>query len=104
MSAARNAPGPEIGDSSECIWRAGGGAVTSWARPAWPPRRWAAGVAWALWGRTLLSLPVGIWLHQLLRRAGLAELSSLQAANVLWILAGATAATVGAVLASLQPP
>jgi hypothetical protein len=60
-------------------------------------------VAWALWGLTLLSLPVGIWLHQLLRRAGLAELSSLQAANVLWILAGVTAATVGAVLASRRP-
>jgi hypothetical protein len=77
--------------------------VTSWARPAWPPHRPAAGVAWALWGLTLLSLPVGMWLSQLLRRAGLAELSSLQAANVLWILAGVTAATVGAVLASRRP-
>jgi hypothetical protein len=60
-------------------------------------------VAWALWGLTLLSLPVGIWLSQLLRRAGLAELSSLQAADLLWILAGVTAATVGAVLASRRP-
>ena len=77
--------------------------MTSWTRPAWPPRRWAARVAWALWGLTLLSLPVGIWLNQLLRRAGLAELSSLQAANLLWILAGVTAATVGAVLASRRP-
>src|SRR5215211_2122083 len=102
-SAVRNAPGTEIGDTGQCIWRSGGGAVTSWSRPASPPGRWAARVAWALWGLTLLSLPVGIWLSQLLRRAGLAELSSLQAANVLWILAGVSAATVGAVLASRRP-
>ena len=77
--------------------------MTSWTRPASPAGRWAARVAWALWGLTLLSLPVGIWLSQLLRRAGLAELTSLQAANVLWILAGVSAATVGAVLASRRP-
>jgi hypothetical protein len=77
--------------------------VTSWTRPVSPPRRWSAGVAWTLWGLTLLSLPMGIWLSQLLRRAGRSELSSLQAANLLWILAGVTAATVGAVLASRRP-
>jgi hypothetical protein len=67
------------------------------------PRRWPMGLAWVLWALTLLSLPVVVWLDQLLRRAGLAELSTLQAANLLWILAGLSAATVGAVLASRRP-
>ena len=67
------------------------------------PRRWPMGLAWVLWVLTLLSLPVVVWLDQLLRRAGLAELSTLQAANLLWILAGLSAATVGAVLASRRP-
>ncbi|MFL6226908.1 MAG: hypothetical protein ACJ75K_29910 [Actinomycetes bacterium] len=48
-------------------------------------------------------MPVVVWLDELLRRAGLAELSTLQAANLLWILAGLSAATVGAVLASRRP-
>jgi len=61
------------------------------------------GLAWVLWALTLLSLPVVVWLDQLLRRAGLAELSTLQAVNLLWILAGVSAATVGAVLASRRP-
>ena len=67
------------------------------------PRRWPMGLAWVLWALALLSLPVVVWLDQLLRRAGLAELSTLQAANLLWILAGLSAATVGAVLASRRP-
>jgi hypothetical protein len=61
------------------------------------------GLAWVLWALTLLSLPMVIWLDQLLRQAGLAELSPLQAANLFWILAGVSAATVGAVLASRRP-
>jgi hypothetical protein len=61
------------------------------------------GLAWVLWALTVLSLPVVVWLDQLLRQAGLGELSPLQAANLLWILAGVSAVTVGAVLASRRP-
>ena len=61
------------------------------------------GLAWVLWVLTVLSLPVVVWLDQLLRQAGLGELSPLQAANLLWILAGVSAVTVGAVLASRRP-
>jgi hypothetical protein len=67
------------------------------------PRRWPMGLAWVLWALTLLSLPMVVWLDQLLRQAGLGELSPLQAANLFWILAGLSAATVGAVLASRRP-
>jgi hypothetical protein len=76
--------------------------VTSTARKR-VPRRWPMGLALGLWALTVLSLPVVVWLDQLLRRAGHGELSSLQAANLLWILAGVSAATVGAVLASRRP-
>jgi hypothetical protein len=67
------------------------------------PGQWPMGLAWVLWALTLLSLPMVVWLDQLLRQAGLAELSPLQAANLLWIPAGVSAATVGAVLASRRP-
>jgi hypothetical protein len=76
--------------------------VTSTA-PTRRASRWPTGLAWVLWALTLLSLPVIAWLDQLLRQAGLAELSTLQAANLLWILAGVSAATVGALLASRRP-
>jgi hypothetical protein len=32
------------------------------------PRRWPVGLAWALWAVTVLSLPVVVWLYQLLRK------------------------------------
>jgi hypothetical protein len=67
------------------------------------PGRWPRWLAWGLWALTLLSLLVVVWLDQLLRQAGLGDLSPLQAANLLWILAGLSAATVGAVLASRRP-
>jgi hypothetical protein len=76
--------------------------VTSTVRERRPRRR-PMGLAWALWALTMLSLPVVVWLDQLLRQAGLGELSPLQAANLFWILAGVSAATVGAVLASRRP-
>jgi len=76
--------------------------VTSTARKRLP-RRWPMGLAWVLWALTVLSLPVVVWLDQLLRQAGLGELSLLQAANLLWILAGVSAVTVGVVLASRRP-
>ena len=65
--------------------------------------RWPRWLAWGLWALTVLPLPMVVWLDQLLRQAGLGELSPLQAANLLWILAGLSASTVGAVLASRRP-
>jgi hypothetical protein len=67
------------------------------------PRRWPVGLAWALWAITLLSLPVVVWLYQLLRQAGLSELGIPVAANLPLLVAVVSAATVGAVLASRRP-
>src|SRR5215217_3345053 len=67
------------------------------------PRRWPVGLAWALWAITLLSLPVVLWLYQLLRQAGLSELGIPVAANLPLLVAVVSAATVGAVLASRRP-
>jgi hypothetical protein len=66
-------------------------------------RRWPVGLAWALWAVTVLSLPVVVWLYQLLRQAGLSELGVPVAANLPLLLAVVSAATVGAVLASRRP-
>jgi hypothetical protein len=66
-------------------------------------RRWPVGLAWALWAVTLLSLPVVVWLYQLLRQAGLSELGVPVAANLPLLVAVVSAATVGAVLASRRP-
>jgi hypothetical protein len=67
------------------------------------PRRWPVGLAWALWAVTVLSLPVVVWLYQLLRQAGLSELGIPVAANLPLLVAVVSAATVGAVLASRRP-
>jgi hypothetical protein len=67
------------------------------------PRRWPLGLAWSLWAVTLLSLPVVVWLYQLLRQAGLSELGVPVAANLPLLVAVVSAATVGAVLASRRP-
>jgi hypothetical protein len=48
--------------------------MTSTARKRLPGQ-WPMGLAWVLWALTLLSLPMVVWLDQLLRQAGLAELS-----------------------------
>jgi hypothetical protein len=67
------------------------------------PSRWPVGLAWALWAVTVLSLPVVVWLYQLLRQAGLSELGIPVAANLPLLVAVVSAATVGAVLASRRP-
>jgi hypothetical protein len=77
--------------------------VTSWARPAWPPRWWVAGVAWALWTLAVLGLAANAWFDQLLRQAGRPELAQLQGGDVAVILSALSAATAGAVLASRRP-
>jgi hypothetical protein len=81
----------------------GGSAVSRWARPAWPPRWWPVGLAWALWVLTLLGLATAAWLDQLLRKAGRPELSWLGAGTAASVVAAVTAATVGAVVASRRP-
>jgi hypothetical protein len=68
----------------------------------WP--RWAAGLAWALWALTILSLPVIAWLDQLLHQASYpTEKLWITAVNVPALVASVSAATVGAVLASRRP-
>jgi len=76
--------------------------VTAGARPerAW---RWAAGLAWGLWGLAMAGLGVIWWLDHLLREAGRADLASLGAAVAAPVLAAVSAATVGVVLASRRP-
>jgi hypothetical protein len=67
------------------------------------PRRWTAGLAWLLWALTLLALPATARLDQLLRQAGLPELTWLHLGSVPQVVAAVSAATVGAVLASRRP-
>jgi hypothetical protein len=67
------------------------------------PRRWPAGLAWALWALAMLSLGVIWWLDHLLRQMGRADLAPLGAEVVAPVLAAVSAATVGAVLASRRP-
>ena len=76
--------------------------MTRGARAAWP-RRWPAGLAWALWALTMLAIAAVAWLDQLLRRAGLAELAWLRLGGIPQMAAAVSAATVGAVLASRRP-
>jgi hypothetical protein len=73
------------------------------ARAAWP-RWWPAGLAWALWTLTLLGLAVTVWLDRLLIEAGLPELATvLSRGNLTSAVAGVSAATVGALVASRRP-
>src|SRR5829696_9201578 len=73
------------------------------ARPA-RPRRWPAWLAWALAGLTVLTLIVGFWLAELLWSTGWEPRPSNAIAVVgAIILVTVSAATVGAVLASLRP-
>jgi hypothetical protein len=69
------------------------------ARPA-RPRRWPAGLAWALWALTLAGLGGAFWFDDLLRQAGSSEVDRLTAAAYPVVLAAVSAATVGAVVAS----
>jgi hypothetical protein len=66
-------------------------------------RRWPIGLAWSLWALVPLSLAV-IWrLDHLLRQAGRLDLAPLGAGVLGPVLAGVSAATVGAVLAGRRP-
>ena len=76
--------------------------LTPGARAA-RPRRWTAGLAWLLWALTLLALPATARLDQLLRQAGLPELTWLHLGSVPQVVAAVSATTVGAVLASRRP-
>ena len=68
------------------------------------PRRWTAGLAWALWLASLLCLAVVPWLDQLLRRAGRADLVQFVFPDVADpVLAVVSSATVGAVVAGRRP-
>ena len=72
------------------------------AQPA-RPRRWPAGLAWALWALTLLGLAATVWLDRLLRQAGRPELAALPASGIPLAVAAVSAATVGAVVAGRRP-
>jgi hypothetical protein len=77
--------------------------VTSTARRS-RPGRWPAGLAWALWTLTLLGLAATVWLDRLLIEAGLPELATvLSGGNLTSEVAGVSAATVGALVASRRP-
>jgi hypothetical protein len=68
-------------------------------------RRWRPGVlAWALWALAMLGIATIFWFDHLLRQAGRPELAlSTEPAFAARLLAGVSAATVGAVLASRRP-
>jgi hypothetical protein len=69
------------------------------------PRRWAAGLAWALWLTNLLLCLAAIpWLDQLLRQAGRADLAQFTFPDVaVPVLTVVSSATVGAVVAARRP-
>ena len=72
-------------------------------RAAWP-RWWPAVLAWALWTLTLLGRAATAWLDRLLIEAGLPELATvLSRGNLTSAVAGVSAATVGALVASRRP-
>ena len=77
--------------------------MTCSARPAWPPGRWAAGLAWALWALAMLGLVATAWFDELLRQAGRPELAQLRGGGVAVVLSATSAATAGAVLAGRRP-
>jgi hypothetical protein len=77
--------------------------MTSTAGPG-RPRRWTAGLAWALWLASLLCLAAVPWLDQLLRRAGRADLVQFTFPGVtIPVLAMVSSVTVGAVVAARRP-
>jgi hypothetical protein len=68
------------------------------------PRRWTAGLAWALWALAMLGLPVVRWMDELQRQAGRADLAALVPGSIVGpLLALLSAATVGALVASRRP-
>src|SRR4029450_6554588 len=78
-------------------------AMTSTAGPG-RPRRWPAGLAWALWLASLLCLAAVPWLDELLRQAGRADLIQFVFPDVaIPVLAVVSAPTGGAVVAAPRP-
>jgi hypothetical protein len=67
------------------------------------PRWWPAGLAWALWGLTIVSLAAIVWLDRLLRQVGRPDLVLLTPDAAALLVGSLSAATVGAVLASRRP-
>jgi hypothetical protein len=77
--------------------------MTSTAGPG-RPRRWTAGLAWALWLASLLCLAAVPWLDELLRQAGRADLIQFTFPGVtIPVLAMVSSTTVGAAVASRRP-
>jgi hypothetical protein len=76
--------------------------VTSTAGPG-RPRRWTAGLAWALWALAMLGLAAGPWIDRLTIRAGRADLTQWQGPLFVAVLGYLTATTVGALVASRRP-
>jgi hypothetical protein len=76
--------------------------MTSTAGPG-RPRRWAAGLAWALLALELLLLATFPWLDHLIRQAGRPDLAMLEPFGIPPTVAALTAGAVGAVLASRRP-
>jgi hypothetical protein len=77
--------------------------MTSTAGPG-RPRRWTAGLAWALWLASLLCLAAVPWLDELLRQAGRADLVQFTFPDVTTpVLTMVSSATVGAVVAARRP-
>jgi len=77
--------------------------MTSTAGPG-RPRRWTAGLAWALWLASLLCLAAVPWLDELLRQAGRADLVQLTLPAVaVPVLTVVSSVTVGAVVAARRP-
>ena len=77
--------------------------VTAGGQVVREPPRWAARLAWALWGLAMAGLAAIWWLDRLLRQVGRVDLAPLGAGVAAPVLAAVSAATVGAVLASRRP-
>jgi hypothetical protein len=77
--------------------------VTAGGQVVHEPPRWAARLAWALWGLAMAGLAAIWWLDRLLRQVGRVDLAPLGAGVAAPVLAAVSAATVGAVLASRRP-
>jgi hypothetical protein len=91
--------------------RAGGARAMSGgatpARNAGPARAgldWRPVAAWGLWALAIACVPAIAWLDRLLREAGRIDLSLLRTSDTApYVLAVASAATVGALLAGRRP-
>src|SRR4029450_4076430 len=77
-------------------------AMTSTAGPG-RPRRWAAGLAWALWALAMLGLAAVPWTDRLMIRAGRAALTEWQGPVFFAVLGFLIATTVGALGARRRP-